>query len=515
MGWLWLRPAALVRVGMVVAAIILLFFVTRVYTLLNGPAIENPALPLFMPLYAYLPFAYFCTYILLQSVYARIFSLCFWASITLLVVTHLLPNWQLLEERYGGTSLLVYLLIANPMFILMLEIIDRMERQISRALQHLAGYRRDLELRRQIERHGERFKLAVLGSRDGLWEWPDMDVGDMWWSDRTFELLKLDPSRVKASTGLFLERLHPEDAETIRDVLRRTAGHSNHDVQVEFRLLRGDGEYQWFAVRAVTVPSEHSGHLRMAGSIRNIHQQKQAELGLRQSNKTLDEFARVVAHDLRSPLNRMTLTAGLVKRRNPDLEKDPEGARLLDMVQRQCKYMSELIDSALEFARAEAEYKAERVDLAQIMQRTLEFLESEIRSRDAEVIIEDLPAVMASPVDMTRLFQNLLSNALKFNEGKPVIRITTRSQGPFVEISVSDNGIGIPQERLEDVLLPMHRIHTQAEYKGHGIGLAVVNNIVHRSGGRLHIESEEGQGTTFRITLLAAGPARGGADSPE
>ncbi len=500
------RPDTLKPVGVIVALVVCTLFLTRIYTLVSGPVAADTSLPVFMPLYAYLPFAYFSLHLLLEGRIARKACLAFWAVTSTLVVVHLLADWDFHRERYGGTSLLLYLLVANPMFIAMLEIIARLEKLVSITQQLSVGFRRELELRRQIERHGERFKLAVMGSRDGLWEWPDMQARAMWWSKRTYELLKIDPLVTRPTTDVFLSMVHPEDAEQITGALARAATHEDQDVELEFRLLRGDREYQWFAVRAVTVLGSSDDALRMAGSISNIHQRKETEIALRRSNEKMEQFARVAAHDLRAPLNRMTMSASLAARKQPELLEKPHSAKLLDMVQRQCEYMNQLIESLLTYTRVEEGLAAERVDLDEVLDQVVEMLQPTIMAKNARIFRENLPAVVAIRVDMIRLLQNLIGNALKFCEEEPRIRVAGTLSDPFVELRISDNGIGIPEESLEEIFLPMARLHSASEYEGHGLGLAAVDDIVQRAKGRLKIESEPGQGTMFIITLLAAAP---------
>jgi chemotaxis family two-component system sensor kinase Cph1 len=132
-------------------------------------------------------------------------------------------------------------------------------------------------------------------------------------------------------------------------------------------------------------------------------------------------------------------------------------------------------------------------------------LRFEIESRDAEVTHDPLPTVLADRTQLTQLFQNLISNALKFcDQRSPRLHVGVVHQDGLWTFSVQDNGIGIAEKDQARIFEVFQRLHTQKEYEGTGIGLAVCKKIVERHGGQIWVESQVGEGSTFYFTLPAA-----------
>jgi chemotaxis family two-component system sensor kinase Cph1 len=137
-----------------------------------------------------------------------------------------------------------------------------------------------------------------------------------------------------------------------------------------------------------------------------------------------------------------------------------------------------------------------------VRDKVTSLLEDEIINTEAEIVSDELPAVMADEAQLEQLFQNLVSNALKFSgDQSPVIRISAVEHPEEWVVAVSDNGIGIDPKATTRIFQMFQRLHTQEEYPGTGIGLAVCKRIVNRHGGRIWVESQPGQGATFFFSL--------------
>lgn len=172
--------------------------------------------------------------------------------------------------------------------------------------------------------------------------------------------------------------------------------------------------------------------------------------------------------------------------------------------------MQGLISDLLAYSRVGSRGgTAERVELEEVMARTVDVLRSAIEESGATVTHDPLPAVYADPVQIGQVLQNLVGNALKFRgQAPPHVHVAAERQGGEWVISVADNGIGIAPEYLQRIFVIFQRLHTRTEYEGTGIGLAICKKIVERHGGRIWVESRPGHGSTFYFTLPAGDDAQ-------
>lgn len=225
---------------------------------------------------------------------------------------------------------------------------------------------------------------------------------------------------------------------------------------------------------------------------------------LSESNRELESFAYAASHDLKEPLRMISMYTQILQKRMGDhlQETDKEAIFFItDGVKR----MQNLLDDLLRYSRLGKEEKEIReVQLDNIILLVLHNLSVIIRETEAQIQSDPLPSVMGVQVEMTQLFQNLISNALKFRRQDtiPEIRIAVREKDAATWLfSVQDNGIGIAEAFREKVFGIFERLHNQSQYEGSGIGLATCRKIVENAGGRIWLESVPGSGTTFFFTL--------------
>lgn len=244
---------------------------------------------------------------------------------------------------------------------------------------------------------------------------------------------------------------------------------------------------------------------------REIGVREKAEAGLqehaaalRRSNAELEQFAYIASHDLQEPLRMIGSYTGLLKRRYAG-KLDREADEFIDYALDGVTRMRALINDLLTYSRVGREERpSEPTDSRVALDRALANLRAAIADRQAVIVIGDLPTVMASSLQLTQLFQNLVGNGLKFcKQSRPEIRIDAERRGADWVFSVKDNGIGIDPQYQERIFLIFQRLHKRDEYPGTGIGLAICKKIVERQGGRIWVESELGKGATFRFTLRA------------
>jgi len=225
---------------------------------------------------------------------------------------------------------------------------------------------------------------------------------------------------------------------------------------------------------------------------------------LEQSNQDLEQFAYIASHDLRSPLQTIIGFAQILNQKYQQY-LDEKGKHYLDRIITGGYRMNKLIGALLEYSRIGCKHlEFKPVDGNKMLAQVLESLQAEIESSHAVIVRDNLPNFIGDEVQIEQLFQNLISNGIKYRHPlvKPQIKITVEPRINFEYlIGIHDNGIGICAEDFQRIFQVFQRLHNSEQYPGTGIGLAVCQKIIDNHGGRLWVESEENQGTSFYFTL--------------
>ena len=272
---------------------------------------------------------------------------------------------------------------------------------------------------------------------------------------------------------------------------------------------RGSGDY-WalFAIQDVTDLTHRIQAYRAmrdeAFGAKKLAEQKTEDLKATQHE--LEQFVYIASHDLQEPVRSLVSYSTLLRE---DLGEglSEDAATDLDYITKAAKRMQTLIADLLAFSRAgRAAMKTEAVSLDECVDESLEALRSHLEQRGARIERQALPSVVGDATLLTQLYQNLLSNALKFTPAEePVVELTAQQTGDVWTMGVRDHGIGLDPEYAEQIFEPFKRLHGLSEYPGTGIGLAICRKNVQRHGGRIWVESRPGKGAHFRFTLPNAG----------
>ncbi|MEN6517345.1 MAG: ATP-binding protein [Methanospirillum sp.] len=228
------------------------------------------------------------------------------------------------------------------------------------------------------------------------------------------------------------------------------------------------------------------------------------------SNRELQQFAYIASHDLQEPLRMVSSYLQLLERRYGN-ELDQDAREFIGFAVEGAQRMQQQIMDLLTYSRVTSRGRSPiPVDPASALAEAITRLELRVAETGAEISIGPMPVVPADPSQLSQVFQNLIGNALTFRSSDPPrIRVEAVEEGDAVRFSVSDNGIGIAPEYHDRIFHMFQRLHPRDRYPGSGIGLAIVQRIVARHGGRVWLESEEGKGSTFFFTIPLTPPGEG------
>ncbi|MCU4744128.1 PAS domain S-box protein [Natronoglomus mannanivorans] len=226
---------------------------------------------------------------------------------------------------------------------------------------------------------------------------------------------------------------------------------------------------------------------------------------LEESNERLEQFAYAASHDLQEPLRMVSSYLQLLERRYGD-DLDEDATEFVEFAVDGAERMTEMIDGLLEYSRVDTQGESfEPVDLDDLLEDVLDDLQFRIEESDAQITAESLPTVRGDASQLRRVLQNLVTNAIAYSGDEPPrIAIEAERRGQQCVLSVRDEGIGIAPDDQDRIFDIFQRLHTRDEHEGTGMGLSLSRRIVERHGGRIWVESESGEGTTFSLTLSLA-----------
>ncbi len=402
---------------------------------------------------------------------------------------------------------------------------DRHRRLIARAT-HVAAIAIAKAREAAARREGEGWLRAAVAAADvGLWEW-DLATNRVRFSAEWKRQIGYEEGEIADDFAEWQSRVHPDDLERCLAIVRAYLADPWPDYRLEFRLRHRDGSYRWILAQASLLRDAAGAPVRMLGSHLDITERKRAEAEIRQLNESLEQrvqdrtrelaaanreleaFSYSVSHDLRAPLRAIDGFPRI-------LEEDhggglgPEGQRVCGVVRDNTRRMGQLIDDLLALARVGRQaLVAEAVDMAGLARAAyLELTEPGARER-VEFRLGALPPALGDPGLLRQVWINLLGNALKFSAGRTraVIEVEGEAGEGEVCYRVRDNGAGFDGRLAGRLFTPFQRLHGPGEFEGSGVGLALVQRIVHRHGGRVGASGEEGKGAEFSFALPHRAP---------
>jgi two-component system CheB/CheR fusion protein len=339
----------------------------------------------------------------------------------------------------------------------------------------------------------------------GYWDW-NISENSKYFSNRFKAMLGYAPHEMENIPGAWHSITHPDDLPVLLKLLEEHVNSRGHVPYVaEVRLFHKDGSVVWVERRGQVIEWGPKGEpLRMVGCHTDITNIKNRELAALRKAEETQRFSYICAHELREPMSTIESFINLLQE-VLDGKLDEDDKPLLFYIREASGRMKERVEGILDFTRlTDRGLTLEPVDIATIVRDCLSDIAESIKKSSAEVVVNELPPCLGTPVLLTRLFQNLISNGIKFRvpDKKPFITISGyKRQEGFVEYVVSDNGIGIDPQYREKVFELFYRLHTRSEYDGTGIGMTLCLKIVDMLGGKIWIEDGPDGGTAVHFTL--------------
>jgi len=359
-----------------------------------------------------------------------------------------------------------------------------------------------------LQKSEERLSRVIEASNTGIWDW-QLSTNEVYYSPRWKSLLGYEDHEIENTFEQWEIRLHPKDKQrmldAVADFLENPVGNFNQD----FRMKHKNGSYRWISNRSAVLLGADKKPFKMYGSHLDITEWREAEealaqkaAALTQSNEELQMFAYIASHDLQEPLRMVSSYLQLLSRRYHD-KLDEEAQEFIHYAVDGAKRMHQLINDLLAYSRIGTRGKRfTRVNCQEVFKNMLRLMQFTIDDNNATITSGQLPTLIADESQLSQLLQNLISNAIKFqNESPPIVHIEAQQQEHCWLFSVKDNGIGIDPESSSRIFDVFQRLHTREAYPGTGIGLAICKKIVERHGGKIWVQSQPEEGSTFYFTL--------------
>lgn len=355
----------------------------------------------------------------------------------------------------------------------------------------------------------ERLKLAVEGSNDGVFDW-DLDRDLTYFSPRLQEIFGVELADDTIDSPRILKALHPDDRQRRMDELSKYLRSESTTHVSEYRVIRPDGAIVWVLSRGLAIRDRQGVVRRMTGFVTDISERKAMEAALRKAHEEAEKaseaktrFLASASHDLRQPLQSLTLLIAVLA----DRTKDPESLDLVRMIDGAVTGVNDLLSGMLDISKLDAglvKASCEIFDLGELIGRIRADFVVEAQVKGVPVLTRRRPMMVNSdPALVGRILRNLVANAVRYTEEGPGILIAMRKRGQNARVEVWDSGPGIPEDRYEEIFEEFRQLGNpqRDRSRGIGLGLAIVRRLARLLDIPVEVKSRPGHGTRFAIEI--------------
>jgi PAS domain S-box-containing protein len=363
----------------------------------------------------------------------------------------------------------------------------------------------------QLYKSEERYRQIVETAQEGIWM-IDENNYTILVNKKMAALLEYSPEEMMGKQNYYFMDDEWKKKASAHIVNRKLGMEENHD----FKYITKSGKDVWTNLSTNPVFDDagiYKGALAMVTDIterkldEELLRQSEINLGIKnkeleRKNRELEQFAYVASHDLQEPLRTTTAFVELLQKQYKG-KMDEKADKYLNYIVQASDRMNVLINDLLDYSRIGSKMESKRVDCNKLLDEVLGDLNVAITEAGVEIKTGELPVINGYPTEMKQLFQNLIINSIKFRQKNisPLITMCAWKKPDSWQFAFSDNGIGIAKEHNERIFTIFQRLHTRNEYKGSGIGLSHCKKIVELHKGKIWLESEVGNGTTFYFTI--------------
>ncbi|MGY6744190.1 MAG: ATP-binding protein [Cecembia sp.] len=368
---------------------------------------------------------------------------------------------------------------------------------------------------RKLKKSNERFYYASQATSEAIWDW-NLSTGYVYRTEN-FEKLFGHPRNKYTDNNLFWnEMIHPDDRALVLSRVKALIHSDKNHWEHQFRFKKSDGTYAYVLDKVVVIRDKNGKAIRVIGASQDVTEAVEAQQNLEKmgqelekrardlelSNAELEQFAFKASQDLQEPLRMIRSFLKLIERKY-EAVLDANGKQYIHYAIDGSERLKKIILDLLEYSKAENIGLKEHFSLNETIEEVKFLLKAQIQETNAIILFDPLPVIHASKIAMRQLFQNLISNAIKYrSENKtPVINLDWHENEEYWFFKITDNGIGIPKKFQDKVFLVFERLHPQEKYSGTGLGLSICKKIVENHDGSISMTSEPGQGTIFYFSI--------------
>lgn len=386
----------------------------------------------------------------------------------------------------------------------------------------------DLEKRKlsetRLRESEDRFQLANQATSSIIWDW-NLPT-DSLWRNNNFKLqFGYDPQEIMPGLESLICRIHPEERYRVQSSIQLALDSKQNNWSDQYRFQCKSGEFVYIEDRAYIVRDSEGIPLRMAGAMMDVSELKKAESQIRILNtdleqkviqrtaqleasiKELEAFSYSVSHDLRAPLRAVH---GYTQMLTEDYENvlDAEGKRICNIISSSATQMGLLIDDLLRFSRiSRNSMNPGLVNMSAVVNSAIEENAGEKDKERIKILIHPLHQAFGDANLMKVVWNNLVSNAIKYSSKVqlPEIIIGSTQEDGFITYFIKDNGVGFNMKYAHKLFNVFQRLHSEKEFEGNGVGLAIVHQVISKHGGKVWAEGAIGEGATFYFSLPLVG----------